>query len=478
MDADQTLRAARQCPITLGGAAIGNSDPGVSLPCGRGHWPVRFALARHRKYGHTFAMPLAVQSLSGLIVIPLIAWVLSEDRAGLGLRNALTIWAVGLACQLAIAALLFGLPGSQLFFQALADGVAALQAATLKGMQFVFGYVAGGPAPFEITQPQNGFSLAFQALPLILLMSVLSRLLYHWGILQRIVAGFAWALRKTLGVGGPLGTGSAANIFVGQIDAPLLIRPYLQTMSRGALFALMTTGMATVAGTVLALYATILEPTIPGATGHLLAASVMSVPAALMISRLMVPEGFSDGPENADAVVADTAGSTMDAISQGTIDGLRLLAIVTAMLVVMVALVALVNSGLGMIGDVGGAPLTIERVFGWACAPLAWIVGIPWSEAGTAGGLIGVKVVLNEFLAYLQMAGVADEALSPRSRLILTYVICGFANFGSLGIMIGGLVAMAPERREEIVSLGPRTILSGTLATLMTGAVVGALTWS
>lgn len=434
-------------------------------------------LATAAEIGETIAMTLALQSMIGLVVIPLIAWSLSEDRFGQGWQRILTIWAVGLGCQLAIAALLFGIPGSQIFFQVLADAVAALQAATLKGMQFVFGYVAGGPAPFDTTNPQFAFTLAFQALPLILLMSVLSRLFYHWGILQRIVGAFAWALKKTLGVGGPLGTSAAANIFVGMVEAPLLIRPYLSSMSRGALFAMMTTGMATVAGTVLALYATILEPTVPGAAGHLLAASVMSAPAALMIARLMVPEGFSDGPESAEIEMPEATSSSMDAIAQGTLDGVRLLAMVTAMLVVMVALVALANAGLGLIGDVAGSALTIERMLGWVCAPLAWLVGIPWSEAGAAGGLIGVKVVLNEFLAYLQMSGLPEEALSPRSRLILTYVICGFANLGSLGIMIGGLVAIAPERRAEIVALGPRTIVSGTLATLMTGAVVGALTW-
>lgn len=421
-------------------------------------------------------MLLMVQSLIGVVLIPLIAWCLSEDRASLRGITALKVTAAGLACQAAIAALLLGIPASRVVFELLARAVAALQAATLEGVRLVFGYLGGGPAPFEMTDPQAGFILAFQALPLILVMAVLSRLLYHWGILQRVVAGFAWALQKSLRVGGPLGTATAANIFVGMVDAPLLIRPYLGTMTRGALFATMTAGMATVAGTVLALYASLLAETLPAAAGHLIAASVMSAPAALMIARLIVPQGFVEGPEQARVEIADPPKSSMDAVAQGTIDGVRILAYVIAMLIVMVALVALANMILGAVATSLGFDLTVQKILGWAFAPLAWSIGIPWSEAGAAGALLGIKTVLNELLAYIEMAKLGAEALSPRSRLIMTYALCGFANLGSLGIMIAGLVAMAPERRSEIVALGPKTIVSGTLATLLTGAIVGAMT--
>ncbi len=234
--------------------------------------------------------------------------------------------------------------------------------------------------------------------------------------------------------------------------------------------------MATVAGTVLAFYATLVEPLVPGAAGHLIAASVMSAPAALMIARLMVPGGFSEGPERAEVAIEDAPASTMDAVTRGTLDGLKLLAYVAAMLVVMVALVALANKILGAVTGLAGFEITVQQAFGWLCAPLAWLAGIPWSEAGTAGSFIGIKVVLNELIAYIELGKIGAEALSERSRLILTYVLCGFANFGSLGIMIAGLVAMAPERRGEIVALGPKTIVSGTLATLLTGAFVGAMT--
>ncbi len=421
-------------------------------------------------------MVLMAQSLVGVLLIPLIAWTLSEDRAALGKTGALKVAATGLAFQAAIAALLLGLPASRVLFDLMSRAVTALQRATLEGVRLVFGYLGGGPAPFDVTGPENNFLLAFQALPLILVMAVLSRLLYHWGVLQRVVAGFAWVLQKSLNVGGPLGTATAANIFVGMVDAPLLIRPYLQTMSRGALFATMTAGMATVAGTVLALYASLLEATLPGVAGHLIAASVMSAPAALMIARLMVPEGFSEGPEQAEATITDAPHSSMDAVAQGTTDGLRILAYVVAMLVVMVALVALVNMILGAVTTPFGFELTVQKLLGWLFAPLAWAIGIPFAEAGTAGALLGTKTILNELLAYIEMASLPAGALSPRSRLILLYALCGFANLGSLGIMIAGLVAMAPERRREIVSLGPKTIVSGTLATLLTGAIVGVMT--
>ena len=430
-------------------------------------------------------IPVA-QSLLGLVLIPLAAWALSENRRAFTVRQVLTVVTVGLALQASLAALLLNVPSVRAVFAYAEQGVAALQAATNEGMQLVFGYLAGGTAPFEAVRPESVFVLAFQGLPVILIVSVLSRLLYHWGILQRIVAGFAWALRKTMGVSGPLGTATAANIFVGMVEAPLLIRPYLATMSRSALFGAMTAGMATVAGTVLVLYATLLEPSLPGAAGHLIVASVMSAPAAVAIARLMVPPepdelsaGAApvDGQTEAQTVVnPDDPYSAMDAIARGTLEGLKLLAYVAAMLVVMVALVALINSILALVTEPFGVTITLQRALGWLAAPFAFIIGIPWSEAALGGELLGIKVVLNELLAYLRLAEVPADALSERSRLILTYAMCGFANFGSLGIMIGGLVALVPERRADIVALGPKTIVSGMLTTLMTGAVVGALT--
>jgi CNT family concentrative nucleoside transporter len=257
------------------------------------------------------------------------------------------------------------------------------------------------------------------------------------------------------------------------VEAPLLIRPYLATMSRGGLFAVMTCGMATIAGTVFVVYATILSPILPDAAGHLLTASLLNAPSALAIAAVMIPpEG--DPREVPDVSSSDVHGS-MEAVVKGTVDGVQLLINITAMLVVMVALVSLANQILGLLPDVGGAALTLQRGLGWIAAPLAWLIGVPSSEAVAAGGLIGTKVVLNEFIAYVDLAGPAGEALSAHSRLILAYALCGFSNLGSLGIMIGGLTTMVPDRRADIIAVGPRTIVSGLLASCLTAAVVGLI---
>jgi CNT family concentrative nucleoside transporter len=424
---------------------------------------------------------LQAQSLLGLVAIPAIAWVLSERRGAIKPARLARLLVAGIGLQVLIAGVMLNVPGSRAVFDWAAGLVNALQAATAVGMRLVFGYLAGGPAPYETVRPETSFILAFQALPLILVISALSKLLYHWGVLQRVVYGIGWVLQRSLGVSGPVGTSAAANVFVGMVEAPLLVRPYLASMSRGGLFATMTVGMAGVAGTVLALYATILEPVLPGAAGHLIVASVISVPAGLMLAELMVPEdpaaaAGAGGETAADIVIDDPPHSSMDAIAQGTREGIELLVNVTAMLIVIVALVALANQLVGFATAPLGYKLSIEEVLGWPFAPLAWLIGIPWEECAKAGTLLGAKTVLNELIAYLQLGQLPAGALSERSRLILTYALCGFANFGSLGIMIGGMVAMVPARRAEIVSLGARTIVSGTLATLMTAAVVGAMT--
>jgi CNT family concentrative nucleoside transporter len=423
-------------------------------------------------------MALQAQSLIGLAVIPLLAWALSENRRAHKRAQLMRIMLAGLGLQIVIAAVMLNIAAVRVAFDWAAGLVDSLQSATNAGMRLVFGYLAGGPAPFEVVRPETSFILAFHALPLILLISALSRLLYHWGVLQVVVRGAGWVLQRSLGVSGPVGTSAAANIFVGMVEAPLLVRPYLANMSRGGLFATMTVGMAGVAGTVLALYATVIGSVVPGAAGHLIVASVISVPAGLMLSELMVPDHLGETPvgQDTDIVIENPPRSSMDAVAQGTREGIDLLVNVTAMLIVVVALVALANQMLGFFTAPLGIKLTFEQILGWLFAPLAWLIGIPWAECTAAGALLGVKTVLNEFVAYLQLAAAEPGALSERSRLILTYALCGFANFGSLGIMIGGMAAMVPARRAEIASLGAKTLISGTLATLMTAAVVGAMT--
>ncbi|MBO6519103.1 MAG: nucleoside:proton symporter [Rhodospirillales bacterium] len=408
---------------------------------------------------------MLLQGLIGIVAFPLIAWSLSEDRARADIRTIL----IGVAIQIGLAGLLLGVPVVKDGFLALNGVVNALMDATRAGTSFVFGYIGGATAPFPVSGQGTTFNLAFQALPLILVVSALSALLFHWRILPKIVESAAWLLGRTFKIGGALGIGVAANVFVGMVESPLLVKPYLKHLKRGELFVLMTAGMATVAGTVMVLYASIIGPVIPGSLGHILTASVLSAPAAITIAQLMVP---LDAPTPGKIDIPKD-GNAMAAITRGTMDGVGLLINVVAMLLVAVALIALLESILGLLPEIGSAPLTLERVFGWVMSPFAFAMGIPWAEAQTAGGLLGTKTVLNEFLAYLQLAAMDDATMTERSRLIMTYALCGFANFGSLGIMIGGMTTMCPERRDEIIALGGRTIISGTLATCMTGAVAG-----
>jgi len=416
---------------------------------------------------------LSLQSAFGLAVIIGLGWALSERRSAFSLRQVLA----GIALQIAIAFIMLKLPIARQGLLALNAAVDALDKATLAGTGFVFGYLGGGPAPFEVIQPANAFVLGFQALPLVLVMSALSALLWHWRILQFVTHGFALVLKKSMGIGGAVGLASAATMFVGMVEAPLLIRPYLERLTRAEMFIMMTVGLASVSGTVLVLYASILSPLLPDALGQILVASLISLPAGITIARLMVPEDESAVATNVmnDEPLAHYQ-SSMDAITRGTIDGLHLLLNILAILVVMVALVALANIMLGELPDLWGAPMTLQRFFGWVFAPLVWLMGIPVSEMQTAGQLMGTKTILNEFIAYIDLSHLQGEALSPRSTLIMIYALCGFANLGSVGILIGGLSTLAPSRRADIITLGTRALVSGTLATSMTGAVIGIIT--
>ena len=415
----------------------------------------------------------ALQSAFGLVLFIGLAWALSENRRAFSWRAVL----VGLALQVGLALLLLRLPASQAGLIALNDAVEALTEATRAGTGFVFGYIGGGPTPFEVTAPQSSFVLAFQALPLVLVMSALSALLWHWGILGGITRGLGYVLQKTMGIGGAVGLASAANAFVGMVEAPLLIRPYLERLTRSELFMTMTVGLATVSGTVLVLYASILSPIVPGALGQILIASLISLPAGILIARLLVPEEPYARPTGiGDDVPLLEYQSSMDAVTRGTFEGLQLLLNIMAMLIVMVALVALTNILLALLPDITGAPLTLQRMLGWVFAPLVWAMGVPPEEIYVAGQLMGTKTILNEFIAFIDLAALPAGTLSDRSTLIMVYALCGFANFGSVGILIGGMTALIPSRRQEIVTLGTRAIVSGTLATSMTGAVIGLIT--
>jgi concentrative nucleoside transporter, CNT family len=412
-----------------------------------------------------------LQSALGIVALLLFAYLISENRRAVNWRST----GAGLLVTLVTAVLLLEVPQIKLAFAAVNGAVGAISAATTAGTSFVFGYLGGGAPPYSITSPANAFVLAFQALPIVLVMSVLTTLLFHWRILPPIVRGFSWALERTLGVGGAVGLSTAANIFLGMVESPLFVRPYLNTLARGELFMIMTGGMATIAGTVYVLYATILRTVIPDAAGHLLIASIISAPAALLVSQLMVPVPQDERTDFGTIKIGRVADSTMDAVVRGTSAGLELLLNIVAMLIVLVALVHLANAVLSLLPDVAGGSITLQRLLGYLMAPVCWLMGVPWHQAVTAGALMGIKTVLNELIAYVELAKLPADALDPRARLIMLYAMCGFANFGSLGIMLAGLTVMAPERRADIISLGGKSIVSGTLATCLTGAIVGVL---
>lgn len=409
----------------------------------------------------------SLQAALGLALLLALAWLLSEDRRRVPWRTV----AGGVLLCLALILLFLKLPAAAALLARANGAVDALEAATRAGTGFVFGYLGGAPLPWADTGAGSSFVLAFRALPLALVISALSALLFHWRVLPAIVHGFAALLRRTLGVGGAVGLSAAANVFVGMVEAPLVVRPYLARMSRGELFIVMNCGMATIAGTVLVLYASMLSALIPQALSHLLVASFAATPMAIAVAALMVPPG--DSLDAVPVKLEREDANAVAAITRGTLEGLQLLLNVVAMLVVFVALVALANALLGLLPAVAGAPLTLERVFGWLFAPLAWACGVPWSEAAVAGQLLGKKTVLNELVAYAELARLPAEALSPRSRVLMVYALCGFANFGSLGIMLGGMSAMMPaERRAELAQLASRSVLAGLLSTCATAAVV------
>lgn len=412
---------------------------------------------------------LVLQSLFGLIAMLGVAILLSEDRRLIAWRTVVA----GVALQLVLALVLVKLPLAQSLFAGLNQVVLVLDKATTAGTSFVFGYLGGDAFPVEVSDPSRTFVLAFQALPLVIVVSALSALLFYWRVLPWVVRQLARLLTRSMGIGGALGLGAAANIFVGMIEAPLFIRPYLAKLSRSELFALMTTGMATIAGTMMVLYASILSDVRDDALGQILSASVISIPAALVIALVLVP---GNGEQSvAAAELESEATSAMDAVTRGTLQGVTLVINIVAMLIVFVALVALVNLLLGLLPDLAGEPVSLQRLLGVVFAPLVWLMGIPVDEALTAGSLMGVKTILNEFLAYMELAALPAQALSERSEIMMIYALCGFANFGSLGIMLGGMGTMVPERRAEIAALGLKAILAGTLATMMTGAFVGML---
>ena len=410
-----------------------------------------------------------LQSALGIGAIIGCAWLLSEDRRAFSWRMA----AGTLLLQAAIALLLLKVPVARDALYGLNAVVNAVTAATNAGTSFVFGYMGTGPAPFAVTNPVNLVNLAFTILPLVMVIAALAAMLWYWGITPFIVRLMARGLKKTVGLGGAVSLSAASMVFLGNIEGQLVIRPYMARLNRTELFILMTVGLSVIAGTVFVLYATILKDALPGALGHLLVASFMSLPAGILIARIMVP-GVAETELTQEQETVRYR-STMDSMARGTQDGLNLYLQILAMLIVTTALVALANVILAQLPPVWGAPLTLERMLGWIFAPLVWLLGVPWSQAGTAGGLMGIKLVLYELVAYLRLAAMPAGTLDPRSTQIMVYALCGFANLGSVGILIGGMSALIPERRDEVVPLAIKALVAGTLASALSGAMIGLL---
>lgn len=415
--------------------------------------------------------PENAQSLVGIALTLLICWALSEDRKRVPWRLAIG----ALVVQVGLILLLFGLPAARSVVVGISATVDGLGAATAQGTQFVFGYLGGGSQPYMVENPQGLFVFAFQVLPLILVISALSALLWHWGILKLIIRGFGFLFEKAMGMGGASATATAANIFVGMVETPIIIRAYLDKLTRSELFLMMVVGLATVAGSTMVAYATVLKDVLDNAAAHVLVASVVSAPAGVLLARLMVPEKKGEGGVNVDYTSLLKYESSIDAISKGVADGLMVVLNISAILIVFVALVAICNALLGLAPDIAGAPLTLERILGVAFAPLAWSLGIDWAESGKAGYLLGVKLMLTEFIAFIQLGSIPEGEMTERTRMILTYALCGFANVGSVGITVTGMGVLMPERRAEISSLVWKALVAGFLATCMTAAVVGAM---
>ena len=413
---------------------------------------------------------LNLQSLFGLVVIVAVCWAVSENRRVFPWRLALGAVAVQAALVLAT----FAIPGSQVVLDGINNAVMGVELATEEGTKFVFGFLAGGAQPYAVANEAALFTFAFKVLPLILVISALSALLWHWKILKWVTLGFGFVFQRTMGLGGASALAVAANVFLGMIESPIVIRAYLDKLTRSELYLMMVVGLATVAGSTMVAYATILGPVLSNAAGHVLVASIVSAPAGVLLARIIIPEKSGQGGAVADYNSALKYDSSVDAIVKGTSDGLMVVLNISAVLIVFVALVALVNVMLsGFV--IGGEALSVERILGVVFSPVAWLMGVEWADAQKAGWLLGVKLTLTEFVAFIKLGAVPDGEMTERTRMLMTYALCGFANIGSVGITVTGLSVLMPERREEVLGLVWKALFAGFLATLMTACIVGAL---
>lgn len=418
------------------------------------------------------AMPTILQIIIGFIGLVCIAIPFSQNKSAINYRHIL----IAIIFQLLLAFALIKIPFIVQIFAYLSDGVTALQAATQEGSEFVFGYLSNTTtAPFENSSTGNSIIFAFQILPLIVVISSLSALLWFWNILPLIIRAISRVFEKLFNIGGPIGLGATANIIMGQVEAPLLIRPYLSKMSKKELLILMTAGMSTVSGSIMIALVSMLQPQFPEVNliQHLVSASILSIPAAIMYANIMMPSS-----EEVTNFVGDEVpkvyDSSMDAVTRGTRDGLEICLNVGAILIAFIALVSLFNSILGIVGGwVGFSNLSLQLILGYIFFPIVWLMGVPFEETLASAELLGLKTALNEFVAYGALANIDPGVLSDRSKLITLYGLCGFANFSSIGILVSGIGAMAPERKNDLIKVSIKALIGATLASCMTGLVIG-----
>ena len=409
---------------------------------------------------------MIIQSLLGIIVLILIALPLSESIKEIKVKFII----YALLIQISLAFILLEIPFISSFFDVMSIAVESLRLSAIEGSSFVFGYLGGGEAPFEVSNNQNLPIFAFTFLPMLIFLSALSALLWHWKILPFLIKLLAKLFEKPLDAKGPIGLAATANIFLGQLEAPLLIKPYLNKMNRRDLLIIMTVGMSTIAGSVMVLYITWLDDKFSGVIGHFLTASILSVPAAIMFSNILIPSAQTElKTAKEDLKMYE---SSMDAISVGTKDGLNMFLSVIASLIVFLSLVALADFMLGIIPNVYGEPISLQRIAAFIFAPIAWLMGIPFSEIIPAGNLLGTKTIFNELIAFNDLRDLDTNILSERSQLIMLYGICGFANISSVGILLGGLSAICPDIRGTLLKIAFRALFAATLASCLTGTVV------
>ncbi|MFZ5720798.1 MAG: NupC/NupG family nucleoside CNT transporter [Pseudomonadota bacterium] len=417
--------------------------------------------------------PENAQSLAGVALVLAICWAMSENRRRFPWKLAIGVVVV----QALLVLALFQLPVLRAGLQGVGVAVDGLASSTQAGVAFVFGFLAGTPnQPYPLTEPGALFVFAFRVLPVILVVCALAALLWHWRILKWITQGFGFVFERTMGLRGPPALATAATVFMGQVEGPIFIRSYLPSLSRSELFMLIAVGMACVSGSTMVAYATILAGVLPNAAAHVLTASIVSAPAGVLLARIIIPRDATiEEAQTYDPQATKRYDSSIDALIKGTGDGLQIMLNVGATLIVFVALTAMVNNMLGLFGEVAGAPLSVERGLGVLFAPLAWAIGVPWADAPTAGSLLGVKLVLTEFTAFIQMGAIPADDMEVRSRVLMTYALCGFANIASVGINLAGFSVLAPERRNEIVGMVWKAMMAGFLATCLTASIVGLL---